>query len=215
MEIQGYIKCPSTETWKDIEGYKGFYQVSNLGNIRSLDRRIIYSDGRVFNYKGKILRKTLNRGYEYVKISKNSIVKTLKVHRLVALAFIPNPLNLEQVNHKDEIKTNNGVNNLEWCTAKYNVNYGTGTERTKKNTDYKMIADKRRNKNGKTLYQYSLNGKLIKTYPAIREAARNGFDRGAIHRCIIGKVNSHKGYVFSLNILDERKDKNGHKQYRP
>lgn len=201
---QGYIKCPSCEIWKDIDGYEGLYQVSNKGNIRSLNRKVIYVDGRVFKYKGKILKKSLNRGYEYVKISKGSVIKTFKVHRLVAQAFISNPLNLEQVNHKDETKTNNNVSNLEWCSAKYNSNYGTSTERAKNHTDYKKLGKERKNKNGKKLYQFSLEGELIKIYPTIREAARNGFDRGAIHRCITGRVNSHKGFIFSLNIFTDK-----------
>lgn len=136
-----------------------------------------------------------------MKISKNSNVRTFKVHRLVAEAFIPNKHNLPQVNHKDECKTNNNVNNLEWCTPKYNVNYGTALIRAQKNINYKIIAEKNKNKNGKRLYQYSTDGKLIKVYPAIREAVRNGFDKGAINRCIRGKVHTHKGFIFSLSKL--------------
>ena len=123
------------ENWKDIKGYEGFYQVSDCGRIKSLERD-------VFNYRGtltrhteeKILAPALNGiGYSFVNLHKNGKSKVILVHRLVAEAFIPNPENKPQVNHKDEVKSNNAVDNLEWCTSKYNVNYGTRTTRAVKN----------------------------------------------------------------------------------
>ena len=110
------------EIWKDIKGYEGLYQVSNLGRIKS------------FNYmntgKEKIKTPTLQKkhpmkqgGYLQTTLYKNNQSKTVVVHRLVAEAFIPNPDNLPQVNHKDHDKTNNCVDNLEWCTAKYHSNH--------------------------------------------------------------------------------------------
>ena len=112
------------EEWRPIEGYEGLYEVSSYGKDRSLDR---------FYYrlhKGKVLSPTKDRyGYLTVTLNCNGKSKTIKIHRLVAQAFLPNPDNLPQVNHKDEDKTNNNVDNLEWCTAKYNVNFGTRQER--------------------------------------------------------------------------------------
>ena len=112
------------EEWRPIEGYEGLYEVSNIGRVRSVDR---------FYYrlhKGKVLSPTKDRyGYLTVTLNCNGKSKTIKIHRLVAQAFLPNPDNLPQVNHKDEDKTNNNVDNLEWCTAKYNVNFGTRQER--------------------------------------------------------------------------------------
>ena len=104
------------EVWKKIPNYEN-YDVSNLGKIR--------------NSKTSILRKTsiFRTGYEMVVLFKNGKRKNCSVHRLVAEAFIPNPNNLPEVNHKDEIKTNNFVDNLEWCTRIYNENYGTGIKR--------------------------------------------------------------------------------------
>ena len=106
------------EIWKDIEGYEGFYQVSNLGNVKTLNYR---------GYGGeKIMKKTLNNyGYEVVGLKG----KLFLVHRLVAKAFIPNPKDYPIINHKDEIKNNNSVDNLEWCDYKHNANYGTAIER--------------------------------------------------------------------------------------
>ena len=104
--------------WKDIPNYEGIYQVSNLGGVRSLD----------YNHTGKIknLKIGINKyGYSTVTVGG----KRQKVHRLVALTFLDNPFKLPQVNHIDEDKTNNCVWNLEWCTSKYNCNYGTRNTR--------------------------------------------------------------------------------------
>ena len=103
--------------WKDIPGYEGLYQVSNLGEIKSLNYR---NTG-----KEKIIKPRKNKGgYLRVVLCKNGKQKDFLVHRLVAIAFIPNHNNYNQVNHKDENPSNNNVNNLEWCTSKYNSNYG-------------------------------------------------------------------------------------------
>lgn len=101
------------EEWKDIIGFEGFYQVSNFGKVRNC-------------VTGKILKPGLQgKGYYSVTLKR----KGYKVHRLVAIAFIPNPNNLPIVNHKDENKLNNNADNLEWCDNRYNCNYGTGVER--------------------------------------------------------------------------------------
>lgn len=105
------------EEWRDILGYEGLYKVSNLGMVYSMKRKKIMK-----------LSKT-EKGYYKVYLMKDGTGKHKKVHRLVAEAFIPNPNNLPQVNHKDEDKTNNIVTNLEWCTAEYNSNYGTHKEK--------------------------------------------------------------------------------------
>lgn len=105
------------EEWKNVIGYEGLYEVSNKGNVRNVRRN-------------KLLRLQKNQGYIRVGLSKNGIKTWLRVHRLVAQAFLPNPDNLPQINHKDEDKTNNSVDNLEWCTAKYNNTYGTRIEKS-------------------------------------------------------------------------------------
>ena len=108
------------EIWKDIPEYEGLYQVSNLGNIKSLEK----SKGWC-KIKEKTLKLRIDKdGYYRVILSKNSKPKMFLVHRLVAQAFIPNPNNLPEINHKNEIKTDNRVENLEWCTQLYNLHYG-------------------------------------------------------------------------------------------
>ena len=114
------------EEWRDIEGFEGYYQVSNLGRVRSVDREIYHPYNKtISHYKGKILKPgKRNKGYLGICLTKGNKQKSFLVHRLVAQAFIPNPYNFEQINHKDEDKTNNQVSNLEWCDCKYNMNYG-------------------------------------------------------------------------------------------
>lgn len=104
------------EVWKDIEGYEGRYQVSNLGNIKSLRY-----GGR---YEARnLVPKVNNHGYEWVELFNNGKKQCIQIHRLVASAFIPNPRGYPIVNHKDENPRNNQVDNLEWCDHKYNVRY--------------------------------------------------------------------------------------------
>lgn len=121
------------EIWKDIRGYEGIYQVSNLGRVRSLDRHVDYKwrDKVVTKlFKGKVLRLSYTSdGYLMIYLRKDGEDKYYAVHRLVAQAFIPNPSDLPFVNHKDECKDNNQVDNLEWCTHIYNCNYGTAIAR--------------------------------------------------------------------------------------
>lgn len=111
--------------WADVVGYEGLYQVSNTGLVRSIDRIVIHR-GSPCNRKGHVLKQAYSKGrYAFVVLSSESKHKIFKVHRLVAKAFIPNPENLPEINHKYEDTRNNNVSNLEWCTRKYNMNYGT------------------------------------------------------------------------------------------
>lgn len=156
------------EIWKDISNYEGLYQVSTLGNIRSLDR---YVNGRNSKrlIKGKILKTFKDKdGYMNVNLYKNSKIKQFKVSRLVAQAFIPNPNNLPQVNHKNEIKSDNCVDNLEWMTLIDNCNYGTRNTRI-----------------SKKINQYDLDGNFIKTWNSIIQIERelNIFHSRIIEAC--------------------------------
>lgn len=106
------------EIWKDIPGYENRYQASNLGRIKSLN---YHRENREM-----IMKQTIGKsGYKRLMLYDGIKRKSYRVNRIIAITFIPNPLNLPHVNHKDENKYNNCVSNLEWCTARYNSNYGT------------------------------------------------------------------------------------------
>lgn len=117
------------EIWKSINGFEGLYEVSNFGNVRSVDRLVNHHKGGKSLRKGKILNPSIGNGYYGVILSKEGHIKRMAIHRLVAEAFIPNPNNLPQINHKDEDKLNNIYTNLEWCDCKYNINYGSSLDK--------------------------------------------------------------------------------------
>ena len=121
---------------KPVVGYEGYYEVDQLGRVFGVDRTVSVNDnGRVYDkpIAGKQMKQTLHdKGYKIVSLTKNGKTKLCFVHRIVAEAFIPNPDNLPMVNHKDEDKTNNFVENLEWCSASYNRTYGKGVEKQAK-----------------------------------------------------------------------------------
>lgn len=139
------------EEWKDIKGYEGIYQISNKGEVRSLDR-IVHGRNDYFQ-KGVILKQANNGNYNFVSIQVNGKQKKLYIHRAVAEHFIPNPLGLKEVNHKDENKQNNSVENLEWCTSKYNANYGTRNQR---------ISEISKNNHAKQYVMYEYDGECHK-----------------------------------------------------
>ena len=173
------------EIWKDIVGYEGLYKVSNLGNVMSL------------RHKKPFLMKTgqHSNGYLFFRLSNhNKLIKSFLVHRLVAKAFLPNPNNLPQVNHKDEDKTNNRVDNLEWCDAKYNLNYGTVQERKSKKLS-KIL--KNRKYKLKPVLQYDKNGNFINEYPSANDAARKtGVNQPSICMVCRGKLKSTGGFLW-------------------
>lgn len=152
------------EIWKDIEGYNGLYQISNLGRVKSLGRR-----GKGCSLEDRILKPMVNKdGYHLVNLKDvNHVAKWFTVHRLVALHFIPNPNDYKEINHKDEIKGNNIVTNLEWCTREYNVSYGTVIERQSNNK--KGQSNEWLNK---PILQYSLEGEFIAEFDSTTQAAQ-------------------------------------------
>lgn len=174
------------EQWKDVIGYEGLYQVSNHGKIKSLKRT--YTSGNFGNIVRELTEKimkqsTSKNGYKRVKLCKGGKTNICLVHRLVATAFIENESGLPQINHKDENKSNNAVSNLEWCDAKYNINYGTALTRMVK-------------KQSKRILQYDTNNNFIKKHESIRGLSKFGFDRSSIIRCCQGKQMTSYGYVW-------------------
>lgn len=170
------------EIWKDIKGYEDLYQVSNLGRVK--------------NKKTNNIRKTYisKIGYYAINLYKKDNRKTTFLHRLIAEAFIPNPNNLPCVNHKDENKLNNNLDNLEWCSYSYNNTYGIGQENRKKALSKSLTNNPNRST---PVNQYDLSGNLIKSYPSISEAYRaTGINLVLIHRVIKGKQKQTKGYVW-------------------
>lgn len=172
------------EIWKDIKGYEGLYQVSNQGRVRSL-------------YKGvRILKTRNNKGYLRVALYKENKYKHISIHRLVAEAFLPNPKNLPQVNHKSEIKTDNRVENLEWCDSKYNDNYG--------NRNNKLSRKNRNNKFSLKVLQISKEGVFIKEWPSLHEIERTlGFLRANISMCCKNKRKISYGYIWKFKTEKE------------
>lgn len=172
------------EQWSPVIGYEGLYEVSNEGNVKSLNYR---HTGRE-----KLLKPQTDKdGYLYVALCKDGKVKVKKIHRLVAQAFIPNPNGFTEVNHKDENPANDNVSNIEWCDRKYNNNYGTRTQR---------VTEAR----SKKVYQYSLNGELVAIWSSTREVGRNGFDQGAVVKCCSNKYhregnNIYKNYIWKYD----------------
>lgn len=164
------------EIWKDIPNYEGLYQVSDLGRIKSKQ-----------NYrKGSILTPRIKKGYYTVGLRKDGVRKWHLVHRLVASAFILNENNLKQVNHIDENKLNNKVDNLEWCSVSYNNNYGTRQQRVSQN-----------NKLRKEVYKYDLKGNLIEKYHSVKDAAiKNKHSTSTISEYCRNILNC-KDYVFA------------------
>jgi len=122
------------EIWKDVNGYEGYYQISNLGNVKGVERLVKNPYGDTMRVKKEqILKPKTNGSTDHLSVClcKNGKVHKKYIHRMVAEAFIPNPDNLPEVNHKDENPLNNNVENLEWCTHKYNNTYGGKIERFK------------------------------------------------------------------------------------
>ena len=171
------------ENWKDVKGYEGLYQVSDCGNVKSLERDAYFPNGTFHHHvEEKILVPNSNgNGYLHVQLHKNGKKKQEYVHRLVAMAFIPNPENKPQVNHKDEIKNNNAVSNLEWCDIQYNANYGTRIQRCVQNRrDFKFG----NHPNAKAVFCEELNKKFDSTRRAEEEL---GIDASAIVKACKGK----------------------------
>lgn len=178
------------EIWKDVVGYEGLYEVSNKGRIRSLYRKLrnsILTKRSKPYYPHQAKR---HSGHLSIWLYKDGKGKNWLVHRIVALAFIPNPDNLPFINHRDEIPYHNNVENIEWCTAAYNNNYGTVKERmseallNRKDLSIKVV-------------RISPDG-TRKSYPSMQEAAReNNLFQSNIWRCCNGERHTCGGFLWN------------------
>ena len=162
------------EVWKDVSGYEGMYEVSNLGRVKSLKQG-----------KERILKpKTEKCGHLHVGLYKNGEQKKYYVHRLVAQVFLSNPQNLPMINHKDDNPSNNQVENLEFCTAKYNSNYGTRTQRQAE-------------KLSKPVIQFTKDGEFVREWKSATDVQRNlGYNNGHISECCNRKRKSAYSFIW-------------------
>lgn len=175
------------EIWKDVVGYEGLYKVSNKGRVKSLPRIVRCGHGYALS-KERVLASVIGKqGYHQYSLHDGSSRKNMRGNRLVAMAFLPNPKNLPCVNHKDENRGNDNVENLEWCTQKYNCNYGTAPMRRRQN-DSKI----------KAVCQYDMDGNFIAKFRSINDAKRA---IGASHHATIVQCCQHlrmsfKGFIW-------------------
>ena len=179
-----------SEVWKDITGYEGLYMISNKGNVYSVRRR----DSRGIKCGGRILKPRYSgNGYLQVDLRNNGKRKTKYIHRLVTEAFIPNPESLPQINHIDEVKDNNNVENLEWCDSSYNINYGTRTERVSKKVRAVNV------ETGEIVTFSSVKEAEKKGYYNISQACRGAYKSGKTGKLIGGDGRTYKGHKWSYD----------------
>lgn len=176
----------TNEIWKDIKDYEGYYQISTFGRIKSLSREKIMPNGTICFTKERILKPSCNKGgYYSINLYKNGERINHFVHRLVAKTFIPNLNNLPEVNHIKEFeKFNNCIENLEWCDKIYNNNYGTKKER-------------QGNNNSKKVYQYNIEGNLIKVWITAKEREEAGYSYWGVSGSCTGKSITYNGFIWS------------------
>lgn len=195
----------SNETWRPCVGYEGLYEVSNMGEVRSLKRKVqykAYGKDMVRTQKGRILSQINKDGYRQVSLWKDGKNKIWRVHRLVALAFIPNPNNKPFINHLDEVRDNNCVENLEWCTPAENLSYGTARERGRetqirgwRERKYHTSLSERCRPFGK----YSKSGELLAIFMSANDAERSmGKSSSCIWKCLHGYLRTAYGYKWEF-----------------
>ena len=177
------------EVWKDIEGYEGLYQISNLGNVKSL------------RYQGRDEAKVLtpkcnNMGRLWVELRKHGEARQYLIHRLVAFAFIPNPEDYPQINHIDENPKNNIVDNLEWCTGEYNIRAYLSNHPERKRKQW-SDTPKYNCHMGKKVHQLSKDGEFVRAWAnPIEVVNANGWNEWSIIQCCKGARKTAYGYIW-------------------
>lgn len=194
------------EIWKDINGYEGIYKISSYGRVMSLERNVKCPLNGVRHIQSRIISNNIDKkGYHYTHLIKNGTRNRMAIHRLVALAFIPNPYNYPQIDHIDTNPSNNHISNLRWCTSSMNqMNPLTRTKRS-------LIMQGRFNGKCSTPIVKLLNGVLIEKYPSIAEANREGFQQQNIMKCCKGMRKTHAGFEWMYlsdyeNLINKSKN---------
>ena len=172
--------------WKPVVGYEGLYEVSNCGKVRSVEH---YTNGH--HLMAKELKPTMSQRYLYVKLYKNAKPRTIRLHRIVAEAFVPNPMHKPQVNHINGNRLDNSVGNLEWCTSSENLRHAY-------KTGLKDIEDSMR-KIRKKVLQLDMDGNAVREWRSMSDAARElGLQVSNISHCCKGRIRSTGGYRWEL-----------------
>ena len=188
------------EIWRDIEGYEGLYQVSNLGNVLSMNYRHL-------GYMKNLTPKVNNGGRLWVELMKDGVRRQFLIHRLVATAFIPNENNLPQINHKDENPKNNRVDNLEWCTHRYNMEY-TMRRHPDRYPGFNGIVPRRPErcrKNGKRtafpVNQLTKAGELVRQWPnSVSVKLEMGWSDWSVSECCRGNRKTAYGFKWQYAV---------------
>ena len=193
------------EIWKDIEGYEGYYQISNMGRVKSLERTVWNSglNGGCYVTIPEKIMKGVADGHDYlqVKLYKDGKDKKCRINRLVASAFLENPQNLPEVNHKNEDKTDNRVENLEWCSSSYNINYGARNKKVAEKLKGRKLSEEHKKKigkkNSKPVFSVNKESGLIMWWQSANEAEKcTGINKNSICACLKGRQKSAGGHYW-------------------
>jgi len=199
-EYRNHPKQRNEERWAEIPGYDGLYEISDQGRVKSrgrMRRAVAPRNGREYEYMtvGRILKnQKSSSGYWQVCLHKNGVGSIKSIHRMMAVAFIPNNNNHPFINHKDGDKSNNSLDNLEWCTNSQNIKHAyevLGAVAWARGRTGAL------NPHSKRVVQRTMGGDIVKTWEAAADAHRAGFDSGCITRCCQGKSTYHKGFLWT------------------
>lgn len=197
MDINSNFQIESlpNEEWRDVVGYEGLYQVSNMGRVKSLPRLILFCDGRRRFYNERIVKsQKVSTGYRNVSLYRNAVVEKIYVHRLVANAFLQNNNKYTDVNHLDGCKTNNKAENLEWCNRSRNIKHAY-ENKLRESYTYNAIQSI-----SKTVLQFTPYGEFVAEYPSTMEASRiTKYNQSQIATYCRGENKrflTYKGYIW-------------------